>query len=143
MAERLLLDALLNGSEAEAFAKLREMREDYQSNLRTQVAERVEAIRAEARRVREVLALVRMDPKARCEHLVAMRRHWRLSKNEHYLAFQRAIRERYPNDFDWDAHLDELTEKVCNAERHSLWEASEPTRSRGLHNFIMEKEASQ
>jgi hypothetical protein len=107
--------ALLSGSEEEAIAKLRVLRDEHQGYVRADIALRILTIQAEARRMRDVLASVRSDakthgnPAALLSERVLPMIHWR-SSYEHFRGFQRII-FAYPSNcdrFDWKAHLDAL-----------------------------------
>jgi hypothetical protein len=113
-------EALLSGSEEEAIAKLRVLRDEHQGYVRADVALRIQSIQAEARRMRNVLALVRVDGQhPRCNQAALLSErvlpmiHWR-SSYEHFPTFQRTT-FAYPSNcdrFDWKAHLDALDAAV-------------------------------
>ena len=126
MMERF--EALLSGSEEEAIASLRALRDEHQGYVRADVALRIQTIQAEARLMRDVLASVRSEakthfnPAALLSERVSHMRHW-ASSYEHFRGFQRTIREGYPSNcdhFDWKAHMDALDAAVDADEAAAL-----------------------
>jgi hypothetical protein len=121
-------EALLSGSEEEAIARLRVLREEHQGHMRVDIALRILTIQAEAHRMRDVLASVRSEAKTHCnpaallsERVMPMRL-WH-SSYEHFRGVQRAICESYPSNcdhFDWKAHLDALDAAVDADEAAAL-----------------------
>jgi hypothetical protein len=125
MMERF--EALLSGSEEEAIASLRALRDEHQGYVRADVALRIQTIQAEARRMRDVLASVRLEakthfnPAALLSERVLPMIHWR-SSYEHFRGFQRTV-VSYPSNcdhFDWKAHMDALDAAVDADEAAAL-----------------------
>jgi hypothetical protein len=121
-------EALLSGSEEEAIARLRVLRDEHQGYVRADVALRIQTIQAEARRMRDVLASIRVDGQhPRCNQAALLSErvlpmiHWR-SSYEHFPTFQRTT-FAYPSNcdhFDWKAHLDALDAAVDADEAAAL-----------------------
>jgi hypothetical protein len=120
--------ALLSGPEAEAVTKLRALRDEHQGYMRADTALRIQTIQAEARRMRDVLASIRVDGQhPRCNQAALLSErvlpmiHWR-SSYEHFPSFQRTTCA-YPSNcdsFDWKAHLDALDAAVNVDEANAL-----------------------
>jgi hypothetical protein len=119
--------ALLSGSEEEAIAKLRALREEHREYIRADVMLRIQTIEAEARRMRNVLASVRrivmthMSPAALLPERVLPMIGWR-SSYDYFGSLQRAVIS-YPKNcdrFDWKAHLDALDAALDIDEANAL-----------------------
>lgn len=118
-------EAALRDTE-EAFGQLRALREAQRNGVREHAEVRAEAIRAEARRLREALAVVRVSTKP--AELMWELRQWRLS-HDFLRVVQHGILERYPDDFDWNAHLNALNETLDYNEGFAVWETAEIARA--------------
>jgi len=55
-------------------------------------------------------------------------RQWRLS-HDFLRVVQHGILERYPDDFDWNAHLNALNETLDYNEGFAVWETAEIARA--------------
>ena len=125
MMERF--EALLSGSEEEAIASLRALRDEYQGYKRADAALRIQTIQAQARLMRDVLASVRSEAKTHfnpaylLSDRVSPMSKWR-SSYEHFRGFQRTV-VSYPSNcdrFDWKAHMDALDAAVDADEAAAL-----------------------
>ncbi len=105
---------------------LAQLREAHRNGVREHAEVRAEAIRAEARRLREALAVVRVS--ANPAELMRELRQWRLS-HEFLRVVQHGIQERYPDAFDWSAHLNALNETLDFNEGCAVWETAEIARA--------------
>jgi hypothetical protein len=118
---------LMSGSEEEAIAKLRALREEHQAYMRADVELRTKTIQQDARYIRETLSSVRtearmhLNPSAVLSVRVLPMIHWRPSY-EYFRGFQNTI-FTYPSRgdrFDWRAYLDALDAAVDADEAKAL-----------------------
>jgi hypothetical protein len=120
-------EALLSGSEEEAIARLRVLRDEHQGYVRANVAQCIQTIKMDAGYMRDTLNSIRAEARVHLNPMTVLSArvlpmiHWRPS-HEYFSGFRSTVLS-YPSrseQFDWCAYLDALKAAVDADEAAAL-----------------------